>query len=129
VADVILRMFKVPIVGTYELVGLLGALVIGGAIPQTSRVKGHVVMDFLTGLLPGGVQRGLHILTRITGICLFAIISWNLLGLGNDYRKFGEVTLTLQIPLYPVAYTVAACCLVECLVLFLDIFEKKEAEA
>ena len=26
VADVILRQFKVPIVGTYELVGLLGAV-------------------------------------------------------------------------------------------------------
>ena len=48
VADVILREFKLPIVGTYEIVSLLGAIVIGFAIPQTSLERGHVLMDFLT---------------------------------------------------------------------------------
>ncbi len=47
-ADVILREFKLPIVGTYEIVSLLGAIVIGFAIPQTSLERGHVLMDFLT---------------------------------------------------------------------------------
>lgn len=128
VADVFLRTFKRPIVGTYELVGLLGAVVIGFALPQTSRLNGHVVMDFVTSALGPTVQRLLHILTRILGIVLFAIIGWNLVGLGNDYRKFGEVTLTLQVPLYPVAYGIAACCLVECLVLLTDMLESEEGE-
>jgi TRAP-type C4-dicarboxylate transport system permease small subunit len=127
VSDVILRSFKRPIVGTYELVGLLGALVIGFSLPQTSRVKGHVLMDFLTGSLSTGAQRVLHVLTRILGIVLFAIIGWNLWLLGDDFRKSGEVTLTLQLPLYPVAYSIAICCFVECLVLILDMVGQKEA--
>jgi TRAP-type C4-dicarboxylate transport system permease small subunit len=127
VSDVILRSFKRPIVGTYELVGLLGALVIGFSLPQTSRVKGHVLMDFLTGSLSAGAQRVLHVLTRILGIVLFAIIGWNLWVLGDDFRKSGEVTLTLQLPLYPVAYSIAICCFVECLVLVLDMVGQKEA--
>jgi TRAP-type C4-dicarboxylate transport system permease small subunit len=127
VSDVILRSFKRPIVGTYELVGLLGALVIGFSLPQTSRVKGHVLMDFLTGSLSAGAQRVLHVLTRILGIVLFAIIGWNLWVLGDDFRKSGEVTLTLQLPLYPVAYSIAICCFVECLVLILDMVGQKEA--
>jgi TRAP-type C4-dicarboxylate transport system permease small subunit len=127
VADVILRTFKRPIVGTYELVGLLGALVVGFSLPQTSRVKGHVLMDFLTGSLPDWAQRFLNVLTRALGILLFAIIAWNLWALGTDYRKAGEVTPTLQLPLYPVAYGIAACCFVECLVLFLEMIGKKEA--
>lgn len=127
VSDVILRSFKRPIVGTYELVGLLGALVIGFSLPQTSRVKGHVLMDFLTGSLPTGAQRVLHVLTRILGVGLFAIIGWNLWLLGDDFRKSGEVTLTLQLPLYPVAYSIAICCFVECLVLILDMVGQKEA--
>ena len=57
VADVILRIFKMPIVGTYEIVGLLGAIMVGFAIPQTSRAKGHVSMDFLEGKLPAGLDR------------------------------------------------------------------------
>jgi len=128
VADVFLRAFKSPIVGTYELVGLLGAVVIGFAIPQTSRVNGHVIMDFLTGKLPPAVQRTLHVLTRILAMAIFLIIAWNLFGLGADYRRTGETTPTLLLPLFPVAYGIGVCCLIECLVLFVDMVEKKEAE-
>lgn len=126
VLDVILRIFKRPIVGTYELVGLLGAIVIGFAMPQTSRVRGHVVMDFLTDRVPSLLKKTLHVLTRFLGIATFAVVGWNLWALGNDFRTVGEVSATLQLPVYPVAYGLAACCIVECLVLFLDIFEQKE---
>jgi TRAP-type C4-dicarboxylate transport system permease small subunit len=128
VADVILRQFKVPIVGTYELVGLLGAVVVGFAIPQTSRLQGHVIMDFVTAKLSRSWQRPFHVITRILAIGTFAIIAWNLWALGNDLRKSGEVTLTLQLPFYPVAYGIALCCIVECLVLFVDMVEKREEE-
>jgi len=123
VADVILRAFKRPIVGTYDLVGLLGAVVIGFAIPQTSRVKGHVLMDFLTGKLSRAVQGVLHVLTRVLAMATFAIMGWNIWLLGDGYRQTGEVTLTVQIPLYPVAYGIAICCFIECLVLFVDLME------
>jgi TRAP-type C4-dicarboxylate transport system permease small subunit len=49
VADVVLRYFKMPIVGTYEIVSMLGAIVIGFAVPQTTLERGHVLMDFITG--------------------------------------------------------------------------------
>jgi TRAP-type C4-dicarboxylate transport system permease small subunit len=124
--DVILRCFKAPIVGTYELVGILGALVIGFAVPQTSRVRGQVVMDFLTDKLPYKLRIVLHVVTRFIGIALFAIIAWQIWNLGNDYRTAGEVTLTLQIPTYPVAYAISLCSAIQCLVLFVDIFETKD---
>ena len=57
VTDVILREFKIPIVGTYEIVSLLGAVVIGFAIPQTSIERGHVLMDFLTESFTFGGKR------------------------------------------------------------------------
>jgi len=129
VADVILRTFKRPIVGTYELVGLLGALVIGFAIPQTSRTLGHVVMDFVTSKLGGGTRSVLRIVTRFLAICLFVIIGWNMFKLGNDYWISGEVTPTLQLPMYPVCYAIALACGFECLVLILEMFEKRDAES
>jgi TRAP-type C4-dicarboxylate transport system permease small subunit len=97
VADVILRQFKVPIVGTYELVGLLGAVVVGFAIPQTSRLQGHVIMDFITSKLSQSWQTPFHVLTRILAIGTFAMIAWNLWGLGNDLKKSGEVSLTCSL--------------------------------
>lgn len=128
VADVILRQFKVPIVGTYELVGLLGAVVVGFAVPQTSRLQGHVIMDFVTAKLPQNWTKLFNVVTRILGIVTFAIIGWQLWDLGTDYRTSGEVTLTLQLPFYPVAYGIAICSFVECLVLFASLWEEKEGE-
>jgi TRAP-type C4-dicarboxylate transport system permease small subunit len=125
VADVFLRLFKRPILGTYEIVSLLGAVVIGFAIPQTSIDRGQVLMDFLTGRFPSAVQQALHILTRLLGIILFVIIGWNLIDMGNDLRKISQVSLTLGIPEYPVAYGVALCCFIECLVLLSELIKKK----
>ncbi len=129
VADVFLRFLKQPIVGTFELVGILGALVVGFALPQTSRLQGHVLMDFVTSKLSTGLQRVLHVISRILAIVLLIIIGWNLVSLGNDFRRVGEVTPTLQLPIYPVAYSIALCCLVECLVLFIDMTEKRDTES
>ncbi|MBM3302850.1 MAG: TRAP transporter small permease, partial [Deltaproteobacteria bacterium] len=126
VADVIMRSFKRPITGTFDLVGLLGAVVIGFAIPQTSRLRGHVLMDFLTSALPAGAQRFLHVVTRLLAIVLFAIMAWTLWGLGNDFRQTGEVSPTIQLPFYFVAYGIAICCVVECLVLVVDMVERRE---
>jgi TRAP-type C4-dicarboxylate transport system permease small subunit len=128
VADVFLRLFKMPIVGTYEIVSLLGAVVIGFAIPQTTLERGHVLMDFLTGRLHGGVQRVLHLFTRLIAAVIFLIIGWNLFVLGNDLLKAGQVSLTLKMPEYPVAYGIAFCCLLECLVLLADLIKKKGAD-
>ncbi len=44
VADVILRYFKRPIVGTYELVALSGVVVVGFAVPFTSWQRGNISM-------------------------------------------------------------------------------------
>jgi len=128
VADVILRAFKMPIIGTYEIVSLLGAIVIGFAIPQSTIEKGHVLMDFLTGRLPIGWQKILHFLTRILAIITFFIIGWNLWILGNDLKRTSQVSLTLKLPEFPVAYGVALCCLIECFVLAMEVIVKKEGE-
>ncbi len=128
VSDVILRAFQRPIVGAYELVGLLGAIVVGFAIPETSRSNGHVIMDFLPSVLSGGWRRLLRIITRMIGILLFLMISVNLWSMGTDFRINGEVTPTLQLPMYPVAWGLSVCCLIECFTLFNDILETREPE-
>ena len=128
-ADVVLRYFGKPIVGTYEIVGLLGALMVGFALPQTSRAKGHVLMDFIITRLPSSVQKLFYALTRILGMFVFALIAWNVWLLGDDYRRMGEGSLTLAIPLYPVAYIIAICSFVVIIVLFLELVEGKEQDA
>jgi len=128
VADVILRCFRRPILGTYEVVGILAAILVGFALPQTSRTRGHVIMELLTGRLSPGIWKSFNILSRILGMLFFAVVAWNLCVMGNDFLASGEGSTTLQLPLYPVAYALAICCVVECLVLFTEMFEEKEVE-
>ncbi len=129
VSDVLLRLVKHPIVGTYELVGLLGAVVVGFSLPQTSRVNGHVVMHFLTDRVGENVKSWLLVVTRILAIGMFILIAWNLLIMGHDFQLSGETSPTLELPFYPVCYGIAVCCFVECLVLFMQIFERGETQA
>lgn len=120
VMDVILRSFRRPILGAYELVALSGAVVIGFAIPLTSWVRGHIYVDFFTGKLPKAARSICNLITRCMGIGLFFLIGWNLIKVGMDLHKTGEVSLTLQLPFYPIAYGVAVACFVQCLVLLAD---------
>jgi TRAP-type C4-dicarboxylate transport system permease small subunit len=121
VLDVILRSFRRPIVGTYELVAFSGAVVVGFAIPLTSWLRGHIYVDFFTSKLPKTARSVFNLITRAMGIALFLLIGWNLIKVGMDLQQTGEVSLTLQLPFYPVAYGVAVSCFVQCLVLLADI--------
>ncbi len=121
VMDVILRILKRPIVGTYELVAFAGAVVIGFAVPLTSWVRGHVFVDFFVLKFSKTGRNIFNITTRCLVVILFFLIGWNLIKYGMDLQKSGEVSLTLQMPFYPVAYGVAVCCFVQCLVMICDI--------
>jgi len=121
VSDVVLRLFGHPIVGTFELVGLGGAVVIGFGIPITSWNRGHIFVDFLINSFPTGIRNGFNVVTRLVSIALFILVGWNLFVLGGDLLKSGEVTLTRQLPFYPVAFGLGICCFIECLVLVCDL--------
>jgi TRAP-type C4-dicarboxylate transport system permease small subunit len=121
VADVILRYFKRPIIGTYEMVALSGAVIIGFSLPFTSMMKGHVNVDLLTLKLSPKRRKISNSITKCLGIILFLVIGWNLILLGMDFHKVGEVTPTRHLPIYPVLYGIGICCFFESLVLLCDI--------
>ncbi len=119
--DILLRGFNRPIIGTYELVALAGAVVIGFSMPSTSLFRQHIYLDFFLEKSHRHVKNATNIITRTAAIALFCVIGWNLIKYGIDLGKSGEVSLTLQIPFYPVAYGIALCCFTQCLVLVCDI--------
>ncbi len=123
ITDVILRTLRRPIVGTYELVALSGAVVIGFSIPLTSWLRAHIYVDFLILKFSKKVKDLFNIGTRCLVIALFILIGWNLMKYGMDLQKSGEVSLTLQMPFYPVAYGVGICCFIQCVVLICDIIK------
>jgi TRAP-type C4-dicarboxylate transport system permease small subunit len=128
VADVVLRLFGHPIVGTFEIVGLGGAVIIGFGIPITSFMRGHIFVDFVYQKFSKKGQNVFNIITRLMGIGLFAIIGYNVFVYATELFKSGEVTLTRQLPFYPIAYGLGVCCFIECLVLVVDLVKIAEGK-
>jgi TRAP-type C4-dicarboxylate transport system permease small subunit len=121
IADVILRGFRSPVPGTYEVVAFAGAVVIGFSMPLTSWLRGHIFVDFFILKFSQKGRDIFNIATRCLVIVLFFLIGWNMIKYAMDLQKSGEVSPTLQMPFYPVAYGVGVCCFVQCLVLVCDI--------
>lgn len=123
IVDVILRGFNKPIVGAYELVALAGAVTIGFAMPRTALFRAHIYVDFLIATFSPTVRNTFNITTRVLVILLLVLIGWNLFKYGGDLQRSGEVSLTLQLPFYPVAYGIGICCFVQCLVMVCDVIK------
>jgi C4-dicarboxylate transporter DctQ subunit len=121
VADVIMRAGGRPIMGTYEVVGLLLALVIGFGIPKVSLRRQHIFMDFLVDRLSKRNKALMTIFTRILCIILFLLIGYSLINIGNEYRISGETSPTIRLPFYPMAFGVGICCFIECFVFLFEI--------
>ena len=123
VADVLMRAFARPILGTYEIASILLAVVIGFSIPKVSMDNGHVFMEFLLERLSRRNRAMMSTFTRLLCIVLFFLIGYNLFSVANEFRISGEVTPTIQLPFYPMAYGVGVCCFLECFVFAFDILK------
>jgi TRAP-type C4-dicarboxylate transport system permease small subunit len=122
-SDIVGRFFGHPVPGTYELVSLAGGLIIGLALPATSRVKGHISTDLLTAKLSARPSLILAVITRCIGIGIFLLAGYGMIRMGIRLKASGEVTAVLALPFYYVAYAVGGAFLMQTLVLFSEIFE------
>ena len=76
VADVLMRAAGHPLVGTYEIVALSLALVIGFTIPKVSFDRGHVRVDLVLEKISKRNRDLLNIFTRLVCIGLFILIGY-----------------------------------------------------
>lgn len=121
-ADVVLRFFRHPIPGTYELVGLMGTVGASFALAYTTAKKGHIAVEFLTGRMPEKVQSVVAAGGELISTLLFGIITWQSTVYALDLRRTGEVSLTIEMPVYPFVLSIAIGCCLACLVLARDLY-------
>ena len=112
-----MRALGKPIVGDYEVISFLGAIVVGFSVPYTSLLKGHVTVDFLLELVPGNASDAMRLATRVLSIALFLWMGWNFVLMSFDLIKSNEVTPVFKVPFYPISFGLAFTCLVQCLTL------------
>jgi TRAP-type C4-dicarboxylate transport system permease small subunit len=122
-ADVVLRYFRKPIPGTYELVCFLGAAAVAFSMAHTSVERGHVAVTFVVSLFPRRIQGLIESITTIFGLFFFSLIAWQCVIYANELRRSGEVSLTLELPFYPFVYGISFSAVVVCLILLSDLFK------
>ncbi len=105
--NVVSRMLGHPFSGTYELVGLLGALSVALALGETQRCKDHIMVDLFTRGFPAWLLRLLDGLQYLVSMAFFGALAYGVFHLAETLRQSGEVTETLKLPYYPVIYVVA----------------------
>ena len=119
-ADVVLRLFRHPIPGTYEIVCMLGVVVISFSLAYTSAEKGHIAVEFLVQKLPPRMQAGITVFNNFVATILFALIGWQSIAYASSLKESGEVSLTLQMPMHPFVYGISIGCGLLCLVLTVE---------
>jgi TRAP-type C4-dicarboxylate transport system permease small subunit len=116
-ADVVLRFFRAPIPGAYEIVKFLGAFAVAFAMGHVTVQKGHVAVTFLVQRLSARSQLVCEIVSVGCSTGLFFAVGWQSMLFASDLRRVGEVSLSLEMPLYPVVYGISFAAFVVCVVL------------
>ncbi len=124
VADVIGRFFNSPIPGTFEVVGFIGVAVVAFALPYTSIEKGHIAVDILVQKMPWLARVIINAVNALVSMVLFSVVSWQAVVFARGMRKSAEVSSTLQLPIYPFVYGIAAGCALLALVLLVEFFRQ-----
>jgi len=121
--NIFFRIVWAPVPGTYELMGLFGAIVTAFALGQTQLRKGHVAVDVLVNTFSAKTKKALTVAGNLISMAFFIIVTWQLIVKGNTLWRTGELTETLKIIYYPFIYAAAFGCAVLALVCLGDLLK------
>lgn len=115
--DIILRILRIPAKGAYDLVRLCGAITVSCAVPMTTAMKGHVAIEYFFHKLNRRWRVIVDSLMRSI-ICIgFAVAAWSSFRYGLQFLKNGEVTNTIEVPVFWVPWLMSAAFAVTSLVI------------
>lgn len=99
--DVVMRYFRIAFPGAYDIISLLGSVVVAFALTYTSIQRGHIAVDFVYQKLPERYRPLFDIFNELAGGVFFALLAWRCFVYAGMLRGVGEVSLTIRIPTYP----------------------------
>lgn len=121
--DVIMRLVATPIPGVYEIVGLLGVVAVSFSLAYTSVEKGHIAVEFLVRKLSRKTQAVVAAANDFLSLVLFFFICRQSVVYAGVLKQSGEVSLTIQMPIYPFVYGIAIGCAALCIVLLMELIQ------
>ncbi len=121
-AEVILRIFRISLEGTVDLVSVCAAISAAAAMPYTTACKGHVAIEYFFHKLSRLGRIIVDSFCRTCVLVLFGFLTVECVMYGMDLKARGQVTPTLQMPEFWVPYVLAVSCAVVCLVKLYHLF-------
>ncbi len=98
--NVVCRLAGRPISASYELSGLIGALIAALALAETQRRRGHVELDLFTRGYSPAAQRWIGAVNVFLGAGLVTLLALQMASRARVLLAAGEVSETLKLP-YP----------------------------
>lgn len=119
-SNIFIRQVYIPIRGTFELMGYIGAVVAAFSLGYTQFTNGHIAVDALVNIYPKPLKRIISIINHAVCCLFFTIASWHIVQKALTLKNAGELSETLRIIYYPFTFAVAFGCFILSIALFTD---------
>ena len=127
-ANMVLRAVWVPVQGTFELMGYMGAVVAAFSLAFAQRQKSHIAVGILLKRFPMFIRRIADALTSLISCAFFTIAGIETWKWAAYLVQTNEVSETLQIIYHPFVFATSAGCLALAFVLLVDTLKTLTAE-
>ena len=105
--DILLRCFRIPFKGAYDIVRICAAIALAGALPATTAAKGHVTIEYFFHKLNRRGRRIVDVFVHGALVVCFVVAAWQCVHAGTKYLASGQGTDTLGIPLFWIYWLMA----------------------
>jgi TRAP-type C4-dicarboxylate transport system permease small subunit len=119
-ANMFFRAVWVPVQGTFELMGYLGAVVASFALGISQINKSHISVGLFFNSFPPLLRKILDFLTLLVSCLFFLLCAREVFNWGSFVLDIGELSETLGIVYYPFVFAVAFGYLCIAFVLFME---------
>lgn len=110
--DIVARyFFNSPISGAFELTEISLALLVFLSFPIACLSDSHIKVDLITNFGSGLLNHIVHALSYLIGLAIFTALTMQLWTHSMKFKRYDQVTNSLEIPLYYVGLIATACCL------------------
>lgn len=106
-ANILFRQFGMPVRGTFELMGYMGALIFALSFGYSHEKREHIYVSILFDRFPRKVQRAARMVNSFLTTIFFALLSFQLVKNALNLKAVEELSETLRIAYYPVILVLA----------------------
>jgi TRAP-type C4-dicarboxylate transport system permease small subunit len=123
VLDVILRLARIPIIGSYELTEVAIIVTVAFALPYTALKGGHVAVDLLVSRFKPRSRQLSVAITVLFSTVIWALVVWASIGVLQD-KWLNEASYTLKIPYLPFRFVWVIGLALFCIVYLFEVIKR-----